>query len=70
MKLQYAQLLIQQIIKMNNILVKVKNWLEEEIKHNEPVVEGEEELSDGTEDIFVGRFDRDWETIIEHTEAS
>ncbi len=40
---------------MNTILIKIKNWLEEEIKNNEPVVEGEEELSDGTEDIFVGR---------------
>ena len=40
---------------MNDILIKVKNWLEEEIKNNEPVVEGEEELSDGTDDIFVGR---------------
>ena len=40
---------------MNDILIKVKNWLEEEIKNNEPIVEGEEELSDGTEDIFVGR---------------
>ena len=25
---------------MNDILIKVKNWLEEEIKNNEPVVEG------------------------------
>ena len=40
---------------MNSILIKIKNWLEEEIKNNEPIVEGTEELSDGTEDIFVGR---------------
>ena len=40
---------------MNSILIKIKNWLEEEIKNNEPIVEGKEELSDGTEDIFVGR---------------
>ena len=35
--------------------IKIKNWLEEEIKNNEPIVEGEEELTDGTEDIYVGR---------------
>jgi len=40
---------------MDSILIKIKNWLEEEIKNNQPIVEGEEELSDATEDIFVGR---------------
>ena len=37
------------------MIIKIKNWLEEEIKNNEPIVEGEEELTDGTEDIYVGR---------------
>ena len=40
---------------MNNVLEKVKTWLKEEIEHNEPVVSGEEEMSDGTEQIYVGR---------------
>lgn len=34
---------------------KLKDWLKEEIEHNEPVVSGEEEMSDGTEQIYVGR---------------
>ena len=29
--------------------------MNEEIEHNEPVVSGEEEMSDGTEQIYVGR---------------
>ena len=38
-----------------NILNKITEWLEDEIKHNEPVINGDEELSDGTFDIHVGR---------------
>ena len=34
---------------------KIRDWLQEEIEHNEPVVSGEEEMADGTEDIYVGR---------------
>ena len=33
----------------------LRDWLNEEIEHNEPVVSGEEEMSDGTEQIYVGR---------------
>ena len=40
---------------MDNVLAKVKTWLEEEIEHNEPVLDGDEGLSDGTEDIHEGR---------------
>ena len=29
--------------------------MNEEIEHNEPVVSGEEEMSDGSEGIYVGR---------------
>ena len=29
--------------------------MQEEIEHNEPVVSGEEEMADGTEDIYIGR---------------
>ena len=34
---------------------RLRDWLNEEIEHNEPVVSGEEEMSDGTEQIYVGR---------------
>tara|TARA_R100000654_G_scaffold19692_1_gene40150 strand:+ start:384 stop:641 length:258 start_codon:yes stop_codon:yes gene_type:complete len=40
---------------MNDVLEKVKTWLKEEIEYNEPVLNGDEELSDGTEDIHEGR---------------
>ena len=29
--------------------------MQEEIEHNEPVVSGEEEMADGSEDIYIGR---------------
>ena len=32
-----------------------RDWLNEEIEHNEPVVSGEEEMADGSEDIYIGR---------------
>ena len=34
---------------------RLRDWLQEEIEHNEPVVSGEEEMADGTEDIYIGR---------------
>ena len=40
---------------MSNVLEKVKTWLEEEIEHNEPVLNGNEELSDDTLGIHEGR---------------
>ena len=40
---------------MNNVIEKVKTWLEEEIEHNEPVLNGDEVLTDGTFDIHEGR---------------
>tara|TARA_R100000773_G_scaffold33332_1_gene28431 strand:- start:370 stop:552 length:183 start_codon:yes stop_codon:yes gene_type:complete len=40
---------------MSNVLKKVKTWLEEEIEYNEPVLNGDEELSDGTLGIHEGR---------------
>tara|TARA_X000001036_G_scaffold56689_1_gene46449 strand:- start:645 stop:812 length:168 start_codon:yes stop_codon:yes gene_type:complete len=39
------------------LLAEVKQWLRDEIKHNEPIVSGEEELSDSTQDIHVGRME-------------
>ena len=38
-----------------NILEKIKTWLEEEIEHNEPVLNGDEELSDDSLGIHDGR---------------
>ena len=42
-----------------NTLLKIKQWLEDEIEYNLEVVEaqsnGEEFTSDGTDDIIVGR---------------
>ena len=34
---------------------KVIQWLEAEIENNQPILDGTEELSDGTELIFYGR---------------
>jgi len=34
---------------------RLRDWLNEEIEHNEPVVSGEEEMADGSEGIYVGR---------------
>jgi len=39
----------------NQLIQKIKKWLKEEIEHSQPVVDGEEEMSDGTEDIIIGR---------------
>jgi len=34
---------------------RLRDWLKDEIEHNEPVVNGEEEMSDGSEQIYFGR---------------
>jgi|TARA_R100000781_G_C3981943_1_gene93842 hypothetical protein len=34
---------------------RLRDWLNEEIENNEPVVSKEEEMADGTDDIYVGR---------------
>ena len=44
-----------QVWYLNDILTNIIDWLEEEIEHTEPVLNGDEELSDGTEDIYEGR---------------
>ena len=36
---------------------KTVDWLEGEIKHNEPIINGDEVLTDGTHDIHVGRYE-------------
>ena len=40
-----------QVILLDNIV----EWLEGELEHNEPVINGDEVLTDGTHDIHVGR---------------
>tara|TARA_R110002020_G_scaffold470675_1_gene696741 strand:- start:296 stop:541 length:246 start_codon:yes stop_codon:yes gene_type:complete len=44
-----------QVFYLNTILNNVTEWLEGEIHHNNPVLCGEEKLSDGTDDIHEGR---------------
>jgi hypothetical protein len=34
---------------------QIIDWLEGEIEHNEPVINGDEVLTDGTDDIHIGR---------------
>ena len=34
---------------------EIVNWLEGELEHNEPIMNGDIELTDGTHDIHVGR---------------
>ena len=34
---------------------KIVNWLEAEMQYNEPVINGDEVLTDGSQDIHVGR---------------
>tara|TARA_B100000900_G_scaffold402474_1_gene408369 strand:- start:4118 stop:4303 length:186 start_codon:yes stop_codon:yes gene_type:complete len=38
-----------------NILSKITKWLEDEMKHNEPILNESEKLSDDTFDIHLGR---------------
>jgi hypothetical protein len=40
---------------MTITVAEIKKWLEEEIKFNSPVLNGDEEMTDGTEDIIEGR---------------
>lgn len=44
-----------QVFYLNSILDKTTSWLENELEHNEPILSGDEELSDETFDIHVGR---------------
>ena len=44
-----------QVFYLNNILDKITEWLEDEVDHNEPVLSGEEELSDDTFELHEGR---------------
>jgi len=38
-----------------NVRDNIVDWLEGELEHNEPVINGDEVLTDGTHDIHVGR---------------
>ena len=37
------------------MIKKIKKWLQEEIDMNEGILSGEQTLSDGTDDIILGR---------------
>ena len=40
----------------NQLIQKIKDWLENEIERNQPVVDGRRAImSDGTADIIIGR---------------
>ena len=39
----------------DTLITKIKDWLEDEVEQGQPVVDGEEEINDGTEDIVIGR---------------
>jgi len=36
---------------------KVKQMLEEEISSSQPIIDGEVEVTDGTDDIIIGRYE-------------
>lgn len=44
-----------QVSYLNGVLVKINDWLKDEIEHNEPVLNGDEELSDNSLGIHEGR---------------
>ena len=39
----------------NQLINQIKKWLKHEIKHQQPIVDGKEILTDGTEGICEGR---------------
>ncbi len=57
MKLMEGEIndLRNQVFYLNGLLDNITEWLEEEIEHNEPVLNGNEELSDDTLGIHEGR---------------
>ena len=40
---------------MAKTVEQIREWLQSEIDYNQPVVDGEEVMSDGTGDIILGR---------------
>jgi hypothetical protein len=42
-------------MKSKKLIKTITKWLKEEIAYGQPVVDGQEQLSDGTEDIIIGR---------------
>lgn len=42
-------------MKSKKLIKTITKWLKEEVAHCQPVVDGQEQLSDGTEDIVFGR---------------
>ena len=53
--MSHHNVMIDLLVEKNGIIHKIKEWLDDEISHNELVLNGEEELTDGTDDIHEGR---------------
>jgi hypothetical protein len=47
--------LMSAIDQKDALINKIKAWLIDEVKHQQPIVDGEEILTDGTDDICEGR---------------
>jgi len=47
--------LMSAIVQQDAFINKIKSWLIDEVKHQQPIVDGEEILTDGTDDICEGR---------------
>jgi hypothetical protein len=44
-------------LKYKSIVINITEWLKDELKENASVVNGIEEMTDGTEDIIQGRYE-------------
>ena len=41
----------------NQLVSKIKQCLREEISSSQPVIDADEEVTDGTDDIIIGRYE-------------
>ena len=44
-------------LKYKSMVINITEWLKDELKENASVVNGIEEMTDGTEDIIQGRYE-------------
>ena len=55
-ELQIERNNLMSVIDQKDALInKIKSWLIDEVKHQQPIIDGEEILTDGTDDICEGR---------------
>jgi hypothetical protein len=47
--------LMSAIDQKDDLINKIKSWLIDEVKYQQPIIDGEEILTDGTDDICEGR---------------